>query len=286
MVNHLLPVHKFPQKIKPLSLLHLNFKPLMGQKHSLNQPHRPMSQTQTPKLQTQKQSQPKMLETPLTPLHMSLTPANLEPAQTSTTEQILPLELITPPAPVPPPTDEQTITTTQDIWEEIAILQQNLDHISPLPQRLHHFQSEVQQVLTTFINLINTPLEEIALNQPKEALACLTAVQNLSPSPFNPIQLKQLARIINGWPTLLEMVQTCSKDIQSKKDFLTKAQTICSSLKLTRQTSSNISEQYKMLALEESRLEAELATGRQRRLLLQQQKDKTWPRSKDHALTN
>lgn len=80
-----------------------------------------------------------MLETPLTPLHMSLTPANLEPAQTSTTEQILPLELITPPAPVPPPTDEQTITTTQDIWEEIAILQQNLDHISPLPQRLHHF---------------------------------------------------------------------------------------------------------------------------------------------------
>ncbi|GMP23562.1 hypothetical protein CsSME_00001109 [Camellia sinensis var. sinensis] len=105
---------------------------------------------------------------------------------------------------------------------------------------LHLFDAETQQTLTTFINLINTPVEEIILHKLDETLACLSAVVNLSPNPFNPIQLKQLDKIITEWPTLSEMVQTCSKDIQTNKDFLNEAHTISTSLKLNQQTSAAI----------------------------------------------
>lgn len=58
----------------------------------------------------------------------------------------------------------QAIILSQDIWAEFSILQQHLDEISPLPQRLHLFHAETQQTLTTFINLINTTVEEIILH--------------------------------------------------------------------------------------------------------------------------
>ena len=125
-----------------------------------------------------------------------------------------------------------------------------------MPQRLHLFHAETQQTLTTFINLINTPVEEIILHKPDETLACLSVVLNLSLNPFNPIQLKQLAKIITEWPTLSEMVQTCSKDIQTKKDFLNEAHTISTSLKLSQQTSAAILEQHSALELEKTKLMA------------------------------
>ncbi|GMP59625.1 hypothetical protein CsSME_00022841 [Camellia sinensis var. sinensis] len=167
----------------------------------------------------------------------------------------------------------QAIGPCQDIWAELSILQQHLDEISPLPQRLHLFHAETQQTLTTFMNLINTPVEEIILRKPEETLACLTTVLNLYPNPFNPIQLKQLAKIITEWPTLSEMVWTCSKDIQTKKDFLNEAHTISTSLKLSQQTSAAIIEQHSALELEETKLMAELASVRQRKAHLQQQHD-------------
>ena len=142
-----------------------------------------------------------------------------------------------------------------------------------MPQRLQLFHAETQQTLTTFINLINIPVEEIILHKPDETLACLSAVVNLSPNPFNPIQLKQLAKIITEWPTLSEMVQTCSKDIQTKKDFLNEAHTISTSLKLSQQTSAGILQQHAALELEEAKLMAELASVRQRKAHLQQQHD-------------
>ncbi|XP_028095362.1 uncharacterized protein LOC114295340 [Camellia sinensis] len=162
----------------------------------------------------------------------------------------------------------QAIVPCQDIWAELSILQQHLDEISPLPQRLHLFHAETQQTLTTFINLINTPVEEIILHKPDETLACLSAVLNLSPNPFNP-----LAKIIMEWPTLSEMVQTCSKDIQTKKYFLNEAHTISTSLKLSQQTSVAILQQHSALELEETKLMAELASVWQRKAHLQQQHD-------------
>ncbi|XP_028079427.1 uncharacterized protein LOC114281176 [Camellia sinensis] len=117
------------------------------------------------------------------------------------------------------------------------------------------------------------PFEEIILHKPDETLACLSAILNLSPNPFNPIQLKQLAKIIAEWPTLSEMVQTCSKDIQTKNDFLNEAHTISTSLKLSQKTSAAILDQHSALELEETKLLAELASIRQRKAHLQQQHD-------------
>ena len=69
------------------------------------------------------------------------------------------------------------------------------------------------------------------------------------------------------------MVQTCSKDIQTKKDFLNEAHTISTSLKLSQQTSVAILQKHSALELEETKLMAELASVRQRKAHLQQQYD-------------
>ncbi|GMP52269.1 hypothetical protein CsSME_00018163 [Camellia sinensis var. sinensis] len=164
-------------------------------------------------------------------------------------------------------------TGSLSIWEEIAAFQKSVEHISRLPKRLHHFKAEDQQVISSFLNLINTSFEEIISKQLMETLNCLTAIQRLSPTPFSQNQLSHLAQIISEWPVIVETAQNCRNTIQAKKDFLMAVQTTSDSLTTTCQASSNLSDQDRSLALEEARLEAELALVRQKRHELQQEMD-------------
>ncbi|XP_028084126.1 uncharacterized protein LOC114285285 [Camellia sinensis] len=164
-------------------------------------------------------------------------------------------------------------TGSLSIWEEIAAFQKSVEHISRLPKRLHHFKPEDQQVISSFLNLINTSFEEIISKQLMETLNCLTAIQRLSPTPFSQNQLSHLAQIISEWPVIVETAQNCRNTIQAKKDFLMAVQTTSDSLTTTCQASSNLSDQDRSLALEEARLEAELALVRQKRHELQQEMD-------------
>lgn len=57
--------------------------------------------------------------------------------------------------------------TNLSIWDEIAAFQRSIEHTSPLPQRLHDFSPEDQQVVTSFLDLLNTPLEEYSQIKPR-----------------------------------------------------------------------------------------------------------------------
>ncbi|XP_028082687.1 histone-lysine N-methyltransferase, H3 lysine-79 specific-like [Camellia sinensis] len=165
-------------------------------------------------------------------------------------------------------------TGSLSIWEEIAAFQTSVEHISPLPKSLHHFNPEDQQVVSSFLNLINTSFEEIISKQSMETLNCLTAIQRLSPTPFSQNQLSHLAQIISEWSIIVEAAQNCRNTIQTKKNFLMAVQTTSDSLITTCQASFNLSDQDRSLALQETRLEAELALVRQKRHELQKEMDK------------
>ena len=107
-----------------------------------------------------------------------------------------------------------------------------------------------------------------------ETLNCLTAIQRLSPTPFSQNQLSHLAQIISEWSIIVEAAQNCRNTIQTKKNFLKAVQTTSDSLITTCQASFNLSDQDRSLALQETRLEAELALVRQKRHELQKEMDK------------